>query len=104
MNEKKLADVVIEHLNDLVRKSNGVRADIAALIERRVPATDETFAHPTIQCDADTKSFGVLGLLNSICAEVENGYGPICAVYDDDGVLLGFARTSLRLDNSSRKS
>ena len=52
--------------------------------------------HPTIQVGYNGKfQFGTLGLLNGLFGIDEKGFGPICAVIDDEtGKIVEFRRVS----------
>lgn len=59
---------------------------LTALIDYRVPATNNLCNHPTIQATSD--SVGLLGLINGFFGVFDEGklknYGPIYANYDED--------------------
>lgn len=100
--DEALADQIIARLNDLVSDPN-VRADLGALIEMRVPCSETTCNHPTIQVHAagpgdKSGTFGFLGVLNGLVGaipegHVKAGWGYITAVFSDDGKLEGFQKT-----------
>lgn len=94
--DNELADEVIARLNKLA-EDPAVRSAIADLIERRVPVPEEVANHPTIQV-ADSRRVGFLGVLNGLIGATgphskKPGWGYVAAVYDDNGLLTGFART-----------
>lgn len=95
MTEQQLADEIVARLNKLI-ESDDVRKDIERLIAQRVPHSDATRDHPTIQVGG--QGFGVLGLLNGLVAPIEagprKGWGRIAGEFDEaDGKLLGFRAT-----------
>lgn len=64
-----------------------------ALVENRVTCNDALADHASVQVQADNTrlSVGLLGVLNGLFGSNEEGWGPIAAVFDDDGeVLLRF--------------
>jgi len=102
-----LADTLIARLNKLIENPD-VRKDVEALIEHRVPCSQATLDHPTIQAgwpsaaqDAGLPpSFGFLGLLNGIVGTLKGGpkkgWGYITATFDTASgtpVLTHFQRT-----------
>jgi len=89
MDNKDLADLLVNLLNGLIKESDAVRKDVGKLIDARVVASQETINHSTIVV-GDNNGLGVLGLLNGLV-----GGGYIAAVYDDDGSLLHFIRRNL---------
>lgn len=88
MNDSRLAQELVNRLNALLTNED-TRADIQSLLDRRVPCSDATVAHPTIQVDGLT--FGFLGLLNGVVGVKPGGSsGYVAAVYDDSGKLTKF--------------
>lgn len=102
---------VVELLNDLLLRDQEA---VHALCESRVACNDEITHHPTVQVayreekDDDGNvtyhecKVGLLGLLNGLfgvydmhnAPTVETvGFGPIAAIFDDDGKLLRFGMT-----------
>lgn len=69
MNDSDLADVLIDRLNKLI-EDPAVREDVGRLIETRVPCSDATLKHPTIQAQEGAPdsmgTVGFLGVLNGI--------------------------------------
>jgi hypothetical protein len=108
MNDSELADVIITRLNNLITDP-AVRKDISALIEARIPCSQETLDHPTIQAGWPTKEayenkepgkLGVLGLLNGLIGTIpdegpKQGWGYVTADFDDNMQLTGFKKTQV---------
>jgi hypothetical protein len=100
MTNEELADELITRLNAIIQDPQ-VRTDIGKLLETRVPCSQATLAHPTIQAiikkEADQGVIGFLGVLNGLAGTVREGrfqgWGHIAAQLDDDGHLIGFCRT-----------
>jgi hypothetical protein len=96
--ESLFADLIIKRLNDMIADPE-VRRDLDALFRQRIPVSPKTLEHTTIQCDGETGSLAVLGLLNGLCGLI-GGTGPraqwgfIAAEMDDStGELIRFVRT-----------
>ena len=94
--DDKHIDFVIEILNE------AFEADPVAMNELfniKVPVNDELLNHRTIQCSAQRKDFGVMGLINGIIGADDNRVGHIAMDVDlksldpYDAELLGFRRT-----------
>src|SRR5215203_7119863 len=91
-------DELIAFLNSLVAIDPYA---IAELLCTRVVCTKELAEHPTVQVAAGgeksgptylapgTYRVGILGILNGYCGAIDDGRGPIAAVYDE-GRLQGF--------------
>jgi len=94
MNDSDLADEIIGRLNKLIEDPI-IREDLGKLIETRVPCSDVTRDHPTIQ--ASEGGVGFLGFLNGLIGTIHgerlNGWGYIAAVFDDNMKLERFRRT-----------
>ena len=63
------------------------------LVEQRVECTERIREHPTIivyQPDGEKLTVGFLGVLNGMFGADEDGWGPIAAVFEDDGKLSRF--------------
>jgi hypothetical protein len=108
-NESRLADTIIQRLNALLTNDK-TRQDIRALIETRVPCSDDTADHPDIvvQKSPDgTYQFGFLGLLNGLVGAISEGprkgWGRIAALYDDDDQLIKFERTDPKLEGPAEE-
>ncbi len=99
MRDETLADELIERLNRLL-ENDLVRRDVQALIEQRIPCSDDTAATEEIQVSVRNDGvplLGFLGLLNGITGTVvplgdKIGWGYIAAVYDEEGKLTKFTR------------
>lgn len=83
-------DDVILVLNDLLAAD----PDAAhALVEQRVKCSEKLANHPTIQVhclDGQKPTVGLLGVINGIFGVDQDGWGPIVAVFEDDGRLVRF--------------
>ncbi len=98
MNDEELADEIIYRLNRMVRDPD-VAKDVGDLCNTRVPCSEATVNHPSIQVSGTTVGF--LGILNGLVGTIPEGsrvgWGYIAAVYDryPDGTmyLTGFERT-----------
>ena len=68
------------------------------LIAYRVPCNEGLVDDPTVQVGVHdgTAEVGLLGIINGIFGVDERSWGFIAAIYDDDGVLLGFAEPKKR--------
>ena len=103
MNDRELAQEVVDRLNDLLVSHPEMQGFLTGFIELRHPApTQLAVEHPTIQATSDYQ-VGFLGVLNGLVGAIRNGspvdgYGHIAAVYSDDEnnpVLQGFMLTPL---------
>jgi len=86
-------DQVIATLNEMVALDPQAAR---ALVETRVPCANVLADHPTIQVqdsDRGKPIVGFLGVLNGLFGTDDEGWGPICAVFEDDGTLSSFKRT-----------
>ena len=92
MRERVTIDEAINLLNEAVRAD---RQAMHQLVETRTICNSELAKHPTIQVVAGTgpRTVGILGILNGLFGVDEESWGPISAVYADDGRLTRFART-----------
>jgi len=92
-----LADILIERLNKLI-EDPAVRIDIGQLFEIRMPVSEATRKHPTLQT-VDKVFLGTLGLINGLVGVIPDGprkdWGYITAEYDDDNRLVKFLRTPM---------
>jgi hypothetical protein len=84
---------VIDKLNEFLILD---KAAIKQLIEYRVPCNEAMKNHKTIQVlvdeDGRNARVGLLGILNGFFGVEEDGWGKICASFDEDGDLLGFQK------------
>ena len=99
MNWKPVSpDHAIDVLN-LILKADPAAAH--ALVEQRVPCNKALGDHPSVQVAQKDESLtvGLLGVLNGIFRADEDGWGTICAVFEDDGTLTRFERTKRTLKN-----
>jgi hypothetical protein len=104
MEDSKLADIIIDRLNELIKDSD-IREDIRDLLDTDVDCSQATANHPTIQTIQVVGGMGpysflsFLGLLNGIvgsCPDeygIKKGCGLITAVYNE-GQLVRFERTA----------
>jgi hypothetical protein len=79
MNDREL----VARLNALLT-SPEVSDAFQKVMEHRVEIDDVVLNHPTIQCSAQTRTVGMLGLLNGIVGVLPDEYGHIAAVYSED--------------------
>jgi hypothetical protein len=117
MTDEELAAELITRLNRLC-EDPAVREDIGKLINVRVPCSEATAAHPSIQVQTDDGTtaktllgwlgipatlknvvsqgphVGFLGILNGLVGTIPDepmaGWGHIAAVFTDDGKLTHF--------------
>lgn len=91
----QMALEIIEYMNDVLRLDSEA---ILALCEHRVPCNAALTLHPTTQVggsgDEAPPVVGMLGILNGMVGVRADGWGYICAVYDDDNKLIRFELTS----------
>lgn len=88
-NEMASIDDTIEFLNSLLIID---AVAVTNLVEHRVECSVALTTHPTVQTVG--KTVGMLGILNGLFDVDAAGWGPITAVYDDDGtVIIAFKRT-----------
>lgn len=87
---EQLADQLCAFLNALV----GIDpVAMYALCEARVPCSNLLAGHPTVLCANNPPQLGLLRLLNGFVGVRPDGWGYICAVYDDyETKLLRFER------------
>ena len=96
--EKSLdvADQMIRFLNELMEIDPDA---LHKLIETRVPCNTDLAEHPTVQVQGTQEKpcVGLLGILNGFVGADNDGWGFVCASFDDDtGKLTGFMRTPLK--------
>lgn len=93
--DHEAVDTMIRFLNGLLELDSDA---IARLIEVRVPCNKALAEHPTVQTLAEKKiySVGLLGILNGYIGIDADGWGFICAVFDDSNKLTKFIRTPPR--------
>lgn len=87
----------IELLNELVTADPEAARN---LVEQRVECTQGLAGHPTIQVyqpEGVTPSVGLLGVINGMFGTDEAGWGPISAVFEDDGKLSRFQPSPAKL-------
>ena len=92
IREHITVDQTLALLNELLALDPSVAH---ALVERRWACNKAVADHPTIQVTQDQYGthVGLLGILNGIFGADEEGWGPICAVFDE-GRIQRFERTS----------
>jgi len=98
LNEKVTIDDAIGFLNSLVE----VDADaVTRLVDARVQCNQEMADHESVQVQAydgdENYSVGILGVLNGLfgtfdCGPAE-GWGPITALFNEDGSVKEFVLT-----------
>ena len=93
--------VTVEDAIDLLNQL--VAADPKAalgLVEQRVGCAQELAEHPTIQVwqpEGEEPTVGILGVINGMFGTDEAGWGPIAAVFEDDGTLSRFQPSPAKL-------
>ena len=89
------ADYVVEFLNSLLVID---KAAVQRLVDARTPCNQALADHPTVQCGKRGDGFevGILGVLNGLLGVDGDGWGFLCAVYEDDGTVRCFSRTPPR--------
>jgi hypothetical protein len=86
-------DFTINFLNALIEIDEPA---MRALVETRVPCSMALADHRTVQVQAHDGAepvVGVLGILNGLFGVDEEGWGPLTAVFENDGTLACFKRT-----------
>lgn len=79
-----LAQRVVDLLDELIKTDS---VAMKALIASRVPCGQELADHPTVQCgerEGDGYEVGLLGILNGLCGTLEDGWGAVSVVFEDD--------------------
>jgi hypothetical protein len=91
----KIADLMVTYLNEILRLDPEA---VHSLLETRVPCNTALADHPTVQVHAQngTHTVGLLGVLNGFVGTDLDGWGFVCACYDNEGKLLEFKRTPAR--------
>jgi len=99
MNDAKLADELINRLNDLI-KDPAVNEAVHSLMSVATFCSGSLEEHPTIQTGRtdDRTRARFLGLLNGIVGVIKPphesaGWGYIAAYFDDSNKLVRFERT-----------
>jgi hypothetical protein len=106
MDNSKLADLVIERLNDIAKTDP---AAITAMIKTRVSCNEAMANHPTAQVIGTDGGgmIGLLGVVNGIVGVIpdgaKRGWGYITAYMDDDGNFVRFERTDGPSQESSQQ-
>lgn len=95
MVDVELARRIVTALNELLEVD---RAAITLLVRARVPCGQALADHPSVQVlqEGTVTTVGLVGVLNGICGVYTDGnvkgWGPVCAVVnDDDGTVSKFA-------------
>jgi hypothetical protein len=87
-----VTDELIAYLNTLLDLD---REALSRLVEFRTPANSLLWNHTSVQ--VVMRDVGLLGILNGFCGTVDGGpkagWGPITAVFGDDGNIRKFCRT-----------
>jgi hypothetical protein len=90
-------DQAIDFLNELVQLDCHFMTD---LVRNKRTCNDALAFHPTVQVEASKDldfAAGFLGIINGLFGTLEAGaragWGPITAVFDDQGRLRHFERT-----------
>lgn len=98
MDDRELAKILIDRLNDLI-KDYRTREAISTLLGVRAVIHRDCSDHPTIQTGGSVvqPTLSFLGLLNGIVGVIpsgrKKGYGYITVVLDDDAKLERFELT-----------
>lgn len=82
---------MIDYLNTLISLDPDA---ITLLAETRVPCNEALADHPSVQVleDGGSMKVGLLGILNGFLGAYElDGWGPLAAVYSDEGKIVEFA-------------
>ena len=92
---KERIDAAIKVLNEMVEAD---REAVQLLIETRVPCNDALADHPTVQVHSEhgRHSVGLLGVINGLLGADTDGWGFVCASFDDKMQLIDFKRTPPR--------
>ena len=96
---RALIDRAIEVLNEMTMAD---REAVQLLVETRVPCNDALADHPTVQVHSDhgRHSVGLLGVINGLLGADDDGWGYVCAKFDDNMQLIEFKRTPPRKKTS----
>lgn len=104
MDNSKLADLVIERLNDIAKTDP---AAITAMIKVRISCNEAMANHPTAQVIGTDSGgmIGLLGVVNGIVGVIPDGTnrGYIASYMDDDGNFVRFERTDGPSQESSQQ-
>jgi len=90
------ADEIISFLNSLAQIDP---IAMGKLVSARVACNATMADHPTVQVSSCQDGFeiGFLGLINGYAGTYDDGkwkgWGPVCAVVEDDGSVAAFRRT-----------
>jgi hypothetical protein len=93
--DRALVDRIIGLLNEMTQAD---REAVQLLVETRVPCNDALADHPTVQVHSERgrHTVGLLGILNGILGADDEGWGYVCAVFDDHMQLVNFKPTPPR--------
>jgi len=89
----EVTDAMIRYLNELVKTDPEAMCQLA---ETRVPCNEALANHPTVQVSAGNV-VGLIGILNGFLGVDHDGWGFLCAEYNDEGKLIKFKRTPPRV-------
>jgi len=81
---------VCDILNELIKLDQKCAE---TLVSQRVPCNESVADHPTIQVHqppGEKPSVGLLGILNGLFGIQDDGFGALCAEFDDDNKLRRF--------------
>ena len=94
--DSEVAEALIRFLNELVQMDPEA---MHRLVEARVSCNEALADHPTVQVRKVPNGFevGILGLLNGFVGADLDGWGFVCAEFDDDEKLVRFKRTPPRI-------
>ncbi len=97
LHESIDAEDAVNFLNELVKLDSEA---ISALIQSRVPCNEKMENHWSVQvtgADGGPSLLGFLGVINGLFGTIDfgsrEGYGPITAVFSDDGHIVNFELT-----------
>ena len=82
----------IELLNSCLTLDRGA---VTRLVDCRVQCNERLADHPTVQVGSSKSGYvvGLLGIINGLFGVDEKGWGGICAVVADDGLIEKFVPT-----------
>ncbi|APU88927.1 hypothetical protein Rctr197k_121 [Virus Rctr197k] len=103
IHEQRTLDETIAFLNEVLALDP---AAVTRLVETRVSCTEALADHPSVQVQdhkTGTPSVGLLGLLNGLFGADEENWGAIAALFEDDGRLVRFERSSIEI-RAARKA
>lgn len=87
--DEDLARRICNFMNELLELDSEAVLD---LCNHRVPCNQDMADHETVQVVSKTNKYnvGLIGILNGICGIYKDGWGPICALYHENGAVIRF--------------